>query len=86
MKANHMQREELIAFLETDKGRAFMDSIDAKWSEAIEPMRRAGFIVIESNSSAMVSTYAITAKACGLDAAASMLQMNGVEVPIEGRQ
>ena len=44
MKASKMQREELASFLETDEGRAFLDGIDAKWGEAIEPMRRAGFI------------------------------------------
>lgn len=81
MKANEMDRDELAAFLETDEGRAFLEETDAKWSEAIEPMRRAGFIVIESDCSAMVSTYSFAVKACGLDAAASMLQTNGVEIP-----
>ena len=86
MKANEMKRDELSAFLETDDGMAFLEGIDAKWSEAIEPMRSAGFIVIESDGSAMVSTYADAVKACGLDAAAGMLQMNGVEVPVSATE
>ena len=86
MRANEMNRDELAAFLGTDDGRAFLDGIDAKWEEAIEPMREAGFIVIESDGSAMVSTYAVAVKACGLDAAASMLQMNSVEVPVSATE
>lgn len=77
-----MQREELAAFLGTDEGRAFMDGIDARWSEAIEPMRRAGFILSAYGGMAVMCTYKSIVEAQGADVAARMLQMNGVEVPI----
>ena len=84
MKANEMDRDELAAFLETDEGRAFLDGIDARWSEAIEPMREAGFIASAYGGTAVMCTYANMVEAQGLEGAARMLQMNGVEVPIGG--
>ena len=83
MKANEIDRDELAAFLGTDEGRAFMDSIDARWSEAIEPMRRAGFIASAYGGTAVMMTYA-NAMEVGVEQAVRMLQMGGVEVPIEG--
>lgn len=82
MKAYDLSREELTAFLETDEGRAFLDGIDAKWSEAIEPMREAGFIAQAAGGVAVMMTYANMMEAQGLEGAARMLQMNGVEIPI----
>lgn len=81
MKANEIDRDELAAFLGTDEGRAFMDSIDARWSEAIEPMRRAGFIASAYGGTAVMMTYA-NAMEVGVEQAVRMLQMGGVEVPI----
>lgn len=82
MRANEMNRDELAAFLETDEGRAFMEGIDAKWEEAIEPMREAGFIVQAYGGTATMATYATMMEVRGLNAVVRMLQMNGVEVPI----
>jgi hypothetical protein len=84
MKANEIDRDELAAFLETDGGRAFLDGIDAKWSEAIEPMRRAGFILSAAGGAAAMCTYRNIVEAQGVEGAVRMLQMNGVEVPIGG--
>lgn len=80
MKANEMNRDELAAFLETDDGRAFLEAIDAKWPEAIEPIRRAGFIASAYGGTAVMMTYA-NAMEVGVEQAVRMLQMNGVEVP-----
>lgn len=85
MKANEMNRDELAAFLETDEGRAFLDGIDAKWDEAIGPMREAGFIAQAYGGTAVMMTYANMMEAQGLEGAARMLQMNGVEIPIGGK-
>ena len=82
MKANLMQRDELAAFLETDGGRAFLEGIDARWSEAIEPMRRAGFILSAAGGAAAMCTYKNIVEAQGTEGAVRILQMNGVEVPI----
>ena len=76
-----MDRDELAAFLETDEGRAFLDGIDAKWSEAIEPMREAGFILSSYGGTAVMCTYKSIVEAQGVDVAARMLQTNGVEMP-----
>lgn len=81
MKANEIDRDELAAFLETDDGRAFLEGIDARWSEAIEPMRRAGFITHAAGGAAVMMTYA-NAMEVGVEQAVRMLQMGGVEVPI----
>lgn len=82
MKAYDLSREEIAAFLGTDEGRAFLKGIDAKWSEAIEPMREAGFIAQAAGGVAVAMTYANMMEAQGLEGAARMLQMNGVEIPI----
>lgn len=82
MKANEMDRDELAAFLESDEGRAFMEGIDARWPEAIEPMRQAGFIASAYGGTAVATTYA-NAMEVGVEQAVRMLQMGGVEVPIE---
>lgn len=81
MRANEMQREELAAFLETDEGAAFLEATDAKWSEAIKPMRQAGFIAQAYGGTAVMMTYANMMEAQGTDGAVRMLQMNGVEMP-----
>lgn len=81
MKANEMNRDELAAFLETDAGRAFLDGIDAKWGEAIEPMRRAGFIAQAYGGTAIVCTYGNMMESQGVDGVVRMLQMSRVEVP-----
>jgi len=81
MKASKMQREELASFLETDEGRAFLDGIDAKWGEAIEPMRMAGFIAQAYGGTAIVCTYSNMMESQGVDGVVRMLQMSGVEVP-----
>ena len=81
MKANEIDRDELAAFLETDEGRAFLDGVDARWSEAIEPMRAAGFIASAYGGTAVMMTYA-NAMEIGVGHAVRMLQMGGVEVPI----
>lgn len=81
MKANEINRDELAAFLETDEGRAFLEGIDARWSEAIEPMRKAGFIAQAYGGTAVMMTYA-NAMEVGVEQAVRMLQMGGVEVPI----
>lgn len=84
MRAYDLSRDEIAAFLETDEGRAFIEATDAKWSEAIEPMRQAGFIAQAYGGTAVMMTYANMVEAQGLEGAARMLQMNGVEMPIEG--
>lgn len=84
MRANEMQREELASFLGTDEGRAFLDGIDAKWGEAIEPMRKAGFIAQAYGGTAIVCTYSNMMESQGMDGVVRMLQMNGVEVPDSG--
>lgn len=81
MKANEMQREELRAFIESDAGKAFMEETDAKWSEAIVPMREAGFIAQAYGGTAVMCTYANMMEAQGAEGVVRMLQMNGVEVP-----
>ena len=81
MKANEMDRDELAAFLGTDEGGAFLDGIDARWEEAIEPMRRAGFIASAYGGTAVMITYA-NAMEAGVEQAVRMLQMGGVDVPI----
>lgn len=81
VRANEMQRDELAAFLGTDEGAAFLKATDAKWSEAIEPMREAGFIAQAAGGVAVAMTYANMVEAQGLEGAARMLQMNGVEMP-----
>lgn len=89
MRAYDLSRDEIAAFLETDAGKAFLEATDAKWDEAVEPMREAGFIVVEAEGSVMACTYAMVLKASevegadGIDAVARMLQMNGVEMPID---
>lgn len=80
MKANEMNRDELASFLGTDDGRAFLDGIDAKWEEAIEPMRRAGFIAQAYGGTAIMCTYSNMMESQGVDGVVRMLQMNGVEV------
>ena len=81
MRANEISRDELAAFLETDDGMAFLEGIDAKWSEAIEPMREAGFIASAYGGTAVMMTYE-NAMEVGVEQAVRMLQMGGVEVPI----
>lgn len=81
MKACDLSRDEIAAFLETDDGRAFLEETDAKWSEAIEPMREAGFIAQAAGGVAVMMTYA-NAMEVGVEQAVRMLQMNGVEIPI----
>ena len=81
MKANEIDRDELSAFLETDAGRAFLEGIDARWPEAIEPMREAGFIASAYGGTAVMMTYA-NAMEVGVEQAVRMLQMGGVDVPI----
>lgn len=81
MKANEMNRDELAAFLGTDAGGAFMGGIDAKWGEAIEPMRRAGFIAQACGGTAIMCTYSNMMESQGVDGVVRMLQTNGVEVP-----
>lgn len=81
MKACDLSRDEIAAFLETDDGMAFLEATDAKWSEAIEPMRQAGFIASAYGGTAVMMTYA-NAMEVGVEQAVRMLQMGGVEVPI----
>lgn len=81
MKAYDLSRDEIAEFLETDAGKAFLDETDAKWSEAIEPMRQAGFIAQAFGGTAVMCTYANMVEAQGIEGAARMLQMNGVEIP-----
>lgn len=89
-KAYDLSCDEIAEFLATDEGAAFLDRIDAKWDEAIGPMREAGFIVVGAEGSVMACTYATVLNASeaegadGIDAVARMLQMNGVELPIGG--
>ena len=78
-----MSRDEIAAFLETNEGRAFLEETDAKWDEAIEPMREVGFIAQAAGGVAVMMTYANMVEAQGLEGAARMLQMNGVEIPIK---
>lgn len=84
MKANEMNRDELASFLATDEGRAFLDGIDAKWGEAIEPMRKAGFIAQAYGGTAIMCTYGNMMDSQGVDGVVRMLQMNRVEVPDTG--
>jgi hypothetical protein len=84
MRANEMQREKLASFLGTDDGRAFLDGIDAKWGEAIEQMRRAGFIAQAYGGTAIMCTYSNMMESQGMDGVVRMLQTNGVEVPDTG--
>jgi len=81
MKAYDLSRDEIAAFLGTDEGRAFLEGIDAKWPEAIGPMRESGFIAQAAGGVAVAMTYANMVEAQGLEGAARMLQMNGVEMP-----
>ena len=81
MKAYDLSRSEIAEFLDTDDGRAFLEGIDAKWSEAIGPMREAGFILSAAGGAAAMCTYKNIIEAQGLEGAARMLQMNGVEIP-----
>lgn len=84
MKANEMNRDELASFLATDEGRAFLDGVDAKWEEAIEPMRKAGFIAQACGGTAIMCTYGNMMESQGMDGVVRMLQMSGVEVPDNG--
>lgn len=84
MKANRMQREKLASFLGTDDGRAFLDAIDAKWGEAIEPMRKAGFVAQACGGTAIMCMYGNMLESQGMDGVVRMLQMNGVDVPDTG--
>ena len=84
MRANEMNRDELASFLATDEGRAFLDGIDAKWGEAIEPMRKAGFIAQAYGGTAIMCTYSNMMESQGVDGVVRMLQMNVVDVPDTG--
>lgn len=86
MKACDLSREEIAAFLGTDEGRAFLKGIDAKWPEAIGPMRESGFIAQAYGGTAVMCTYANMVEAQGLEGAARMLQMNGVEIPAGAKE
>lgn len=83
MRAYDLSRDEIAAFLDTDDGRAFLEGIDAKWDEAIGPMREAGFILSAAGGAAAMCTYKNIIEAQGLEGAARILQMNGVDMPQE---
>lgn len=87
MKANELQPEQVARFVESDDGRAYLAEIDKRWGEVMEPARKCGFILQAAGGVAVLSTYSALlddeSTDHGVDWAVKMLQMSGVEVPID---
>ena len=83
MKANEMQREQVAAFVESDDGRAFLKLHDECWEAVMEPAREHGFIVQAYGGTATLATYGAMMDEVGTEGVVRMLQMSGVELPIQ---
>lgn len=84
MKANKLQLEQVARFVESDEGREYLAEIDKRWREVMEPARECGFILQAAGGVAVLSTYANILEGSGTEQAVRMLQMSGVEIPVEG--
>ena len=83
MQAHKLPRESVSAFVESPDGREFLAGIDKRWGEVMQIARECGFIVQAAGGVAVLSTYANMLEDCGAEQAVRMLQMSGVEIPVE---
>lgn len=84
MKANEIPREKVTAFLESDEGREYMQFIDRSyWKKVMKEARENGFVVTANGGVAVLSTYGAMLEQDGVEGAARMMQMSGVDLPEE---
>ena len=81
MKANALNREEVAAFLGTEGGAAFLGELDSRWDECMALAVDCGFIAQAAMGTAILVTYGNIMEAQGVEGAARMLQINGIELP-----
>ena len=84
MRANELNREDVAAFVESERGRGFLATLDElHWTEATEVARRYGFVVSAYGGVAVLSTYESMLEEVGTEGVVRMLQMSGVEIPMD---
>ena len=82
MNANKMTREDLVKFLQSGRGKLFLQKQDEKWDKLMQAARESGFIVYAYGGVCALSTYKEIVEADGTEEAAKVLQMNNVEIPV----
>ena len=83
MKANKLQREQVARFVESDEGRSYLEAADGEWKAVMDAARNVGFIVSAYGGTAVLATYKAMMDEQGTDGVVRMLQMSGVEIPVE---
>ena len=83
MQAHKLPRERVLAFVESEEGRQYLKAADGEWKAVMDAARNAGFIVSAYGGTAVLATYKAMMDEQGTDGVVRMLQMSGIDIPME---